>query len=628
MKTKSLAIKAKKRSCSFNPSLISDQLAKAISLDLGISPVGNWDHSLLYNESHEADYINRIRQVSEFRKKFTIPNSLDSTRLHRLAIDDFLRRNSHSRYLLGCLDFNVDGTQRISRSLGTLHTVLLRAKAFLGSLFADFSVEEWYLGCKHSNGTTIGLKFVNTNLEDKWQFPLSTTLTALPIFLDYLAFDTDLHEALCAFNNVRVIDASCFNIVKGSRLTTVDKDLSKRRVIAIEPTVNMFLQLGLFSVMTSRMAEIGLDLSVLQNIHREKARIASVFPKEMATLDLSNASDSVLTPLVKELFSGSMLNSLLATRCTHASDGDRVTPLYIYATMGNATTFPVETLIFYALCDACCRTDNLTVMPDFDRVTVVSVFGDDIIVPTVVAPRVIWVLEQLGFTLNTEKSFFGEEMFRESCGADYYRGVNVRPYYLRAPHNDRMSSLAPWLYIICNRLIKKYISYFGVAVVNILHRYELFKTLFRLFRQHKIRVALVPADYPDDSGIQLLHEYIAGVFQNPGLDLAPIRTNRHGTVLFAFHLFQYRAKQYRDGYHVYNDDLHHATWLKSCSRLSETESKPVKVLRPHEFWSYYLTVSLGSAGKYTEKKIGGYVVSKGCCFKQSPTEIFTFSLIN
>jgi len=90
-----------------------------------------------------------------------------------------------------------------------------------------------------------------------------------------------------------------------------------------------------------------------------------------------------------------------------------------------------------------------------------SVFGDDCIVPTSIAANYITALEGVGFEVNDYKSFYGEtEKFRESCGGDYLAGHAVRPYTVRAPTSQKMSSLEPWLYIIFNSVITKYISHF------------------------------------------------------------------------------------------------------------------------------------------------------------------------
>jgi hypothetical protein len=60
----------------------------------------------------------------------------------------------------------------------------------------------------------------------------------------------------------------------------------------------------------------------------------------------------------------------------------------------------------------------------------VSLYGDDIIVPTATAVSVVGGLESFGLKVNIRKSFWTGE-FRESCGGDYFRGLDVTPVYLR-----------------------------------------------------------------------------------------------------------------------------------------------------------------------------------------------------
>jgi len=74
--------------------------------------------------------------------------------------------------------------------------------------------------------------------------------------------------------------------------------------------------------------------------------------------------------------------------------------------MGNGFTFPLETLIFWALTRAVCGST-----------ATVSAYGDDIICPSDRAEDVIAVLTEVGFSVNLEKSFWNGP-FRESCGSD------------------------------------------------------------------------------------------------------------------------------------------------------------------------------------------------------------------
>jgi len=88
--------------------------------------------------------------------------------------------------------------------------------------------------------------------------------------------------------------------------------------------------------------------------------------------------------------------------------------------MGNATTFPVQSLVFWSIC-----VSTLEVV-GYKNPADVYVFGDDIIVPTEVAPLIMAVLPCFGLVVNQNKSFH-KGAFRESCGTDAFNGVNVTP---------------------------------------------------------------------------------------------------------------------------------------------------------------------------------------------------------
>jgi hypothetical protein len=96
----------------------------------------------------------------------------------------------------------------------------------------------------------------------------------------------------------------------------------------------------------------------------------------------------------------------------------------MFSSMGNGFTFELESLLFYAIARAVCWTEGLS--------GTVSVYGDDIIVPTAAYQDLVYVLGVLGFSVNTEKSFH-EGGFRESCGGHYLFGRCVTPFYIRKP---------------------------------------------------------------------------------------------------------------------------------------------------------------------------------------------------
>lgn len=212
--------------------------------------------------------------------------------------------------------------------------------------------------------------------------------------------------------------------VHPGRLVFVPKDRRTFRAIGPEPMLNGMVQLGIGRYIARRLGRFGVDLKD-QTINQKMARSGSI-DGGLATLDLSSASDCISIGVVEHLLPHDWFLFLSRYRTGLLEYGDSVIKLEKFSTMGNGFTFPLETLIFWALAQGCCESKK--------DAHSVSVYGDDIIVPTHCYPRLVKVLNACGFVVNPKKSF-AEGPFRESCGADYLSGINIRPYYLR----DRLS---------------------------------------------------------------------------------------------------------------------------------------------------------------------------------------------
>jgi hypothetical protein len=213
--------------------------------------------------------------------------------------------------------------------------------------------------------------------------------------------------------------------VPGNRFTTVPKDASKFRGIAIEPSVNLFYQLGLGRAVRRKLLQSGIDLKNGQDIHRQVAREASI-RGHMSTLDLSNASDTICRNLVKLLLPSNWFELFDSLRSPTTHVDGKTLRLEKFSSMGNGFTFELETLVFLGICAASLESCGLPVLIG----TNVLVYGDDIIVPTECSRVVISALRFFGMDLNESKSFVSGP-FRESCGGDFFEGIDVRPYFLK-----------------------------------------------------------------------------------------------------------------------------------------------------------------------------------------------------
>jgi hypothetical protein len=163
--------------------------------------------------------------------------------------------------------------------------------------------------------------------------------------------------------------------------------------------------------------------------------------------------------------------------------------------MGSGHTFPLQTLLFYAITQAVCE-----LLGERGKV---SVYGDDIICPNFAAPPLVEVFRWIGFTVNTDKSFWSSDYmhlmkFRESCGGDFYDAVPVRPWMPECETRAvKKNEYIAELHKIINGLTSRW------------HPVELPGTLRELFRElaKVCTVSFVPDTETETSGIRcwLLH---------------------------------------------------------------------------------------------------------------------------
>jgi len=214
-----------------------------------------------------------------------------------------------------------------------------------------------------------------------------------------------------------------YQIVDSNVMFTVPKNTEIDRCACKEPDFNMYLQKGVGNVIRNCLRRVGIDLND-QSRNQSLARIGSL-NDSLATLDLSSASDSICREFVFQALPIAWFTYLDDIRCHSTVIPDQgIHVNQMFSSMGNGFTFELESLLFYAVAKA---TAYFTGTPG-----TISVYGDDIIVPTQMYQDLIIALEFLGFSVNTDKSF-GSGTFRESCGGHYISGRCVTPFYIRKP---------------------------------------------------------------------------------------------------------------------------------------------------------------------------------------------------
>lgn len=224
--------------------------------------------------------------------------------------------------------------------------------------------------------------------------------------------------------------SNCSNpaFLRGNRFTTVPKTAKTDRGICVEPSLNIYFQLAVGSAIRKALKRKGIDLRYGQDRHRDAVEHGSR-SREIATIDLSMASDCLSNELVRLVMPPMWYDLLDSLRSKETKINGVWHRNAKFSSMGNGFTFELETLIFYTLCLTICCDMKVSYKD-------VSVYGDDIIVPTIVASRVVDALRYFGFTPNKRKTFIDDVPFRESCGADYFNGLLVRGHNIGRIPNE------------------------------------------------------------------------------------------------------------------------------------------------------------------------------------------------
>jgi len=218
--------------------------------------------------------------------------------------------------------------------------------------------------------------------------------------------------------------------VRGGKIFFALKNAEISRTCCTEASLNMLFQKAAGEFIEQRLEYFfGISLKKQPDFNRELARIGSL-NGSFGTVDLVSASDSIGLFLFRRDFpTGVLKTTMEMSRSTVAvlPDGDEE-DLQMISTMGNGFTFPLQTLIFASAVRAVYQVMGF---PCFDPKTQFGVFGDDIVVRREAYDFLNSMLAKLGFTVNVGKSF-NTGPFRESCGHDYYDGMQIRGVYIRS----------------------------------------------------------------------------------------------------------------------------------------------------------------------------------------------------
>jgi hypothetical protein len=233
-----------------------------------------------------------------------------------------------------------------------------------------------------------------------------------------------------------------------ARLISVPKNSSSRRTITVEPMLYQFVQQGLNILLRDSISECRILRNCLALSDQSKNQVLALEGSRFdnwATIDLKSASDLLSVSLVKSVFrhNPQFLEDMMACRSPFVESPNRETlTLGKFAGMGNALTFPVQSICFAVVCLAAIM-DTEGTTPSYWRLRRASrhirIYGDDIIVSKRYAHQCVAWLQDVGLAVNVKKSFLTGN-FKESCGVEAFRGVDITPLYIK--HQPEMLTSA------------------------------------------------------------------------------------------------------------------------------------------------------------------------------------------
>ena len=409
----------------------------------------DWSPQCMNDQTVSEEQFFFRYQTSSFLKKFPFPGDRES------RIETALRgfRDAEDR----CRAFNKRGVYKALELNGseTTRALLPRMRKFIAAVLGECRVDQILIAAKHGPGSSLATTKGQVSKYFKYaNLPYTVTQDASDYGWSLIRSDERWYNALKEEYLIRHRDCAgvaddsilkrfSMEIVKGNRIEFVPKDARKERTIAIEPLLNLMLQLGVDRHIRRRLKRFQCNLDD-QTRNQQFAFEGSVpGGPGFCTLDLSAASDTVSMGVCKLLLPKDWYSFLVDLRSPAGVARGETFSYEKISSMGNGYTFVLESLIFLAAAFAVAKED-----PRVSNVLgSISVYGDDIVVPPTCYHRLVELLRVLGFKINSAKSF-SSGPFRESCGKDYFRGTLVRPLFLSGGITHVTE-----LFALCNRLL-------------------------------------------------------------------------------------------------------------------------------------------------------------------------------
>lgn len=284
-----------------------------------------------------------------------------------------------------------------------LKTKLSRMKRYISNVLGDF---QCFLNeIPHLVKVTPGATSTNSRKDSLPQLKLKKSLCCTKGAASYL-------NAIYKYYGFK---EPKLEFVDSNRIELVPKNWKTDRTIACEPEGNLPFQLAFDTYGKRRLRRFGINLR--DQSANQRAAVEGSINGKLATIDFSAASDSIAYNLVAWLLPYDWFKFLDRMRSPKYFGAFGEGSYQKFSSMGNGTTFVLETLLFAAACYAVGSKEFL-------------VYGDDVVIESHLFPSYLKLTRFLGFTINEEKSFIAGP-FRESCGLDSFDGKDVTPFFIR-----------------------------------------------------------------------------------------------------------------------------------------------------------------------------------------------------
>jgi len=382
------------------------------------------DGALLPNPCENS--VKVVRQILYCFSKYKLPYSADQelSALQKFKqTDEGLQTVNEMASALYCDTVDNKDWPTPALRRGSRRSVLHRARILLARLFARFDPKDIYP--RNGPGAVAGKQ----KPWEKFRFNnVSANITNTYPRDEY--FYSSLGHVCDAYKNFD----SWTEEDHPARVILVQKDSRGPRLISAEPVDYQWIQQGLRSAIVRLVETHPLtrwNVFFTDQKPNQRGALLGSSTGRYATLDLNEASDRVSVGLVRLLFPSNVFECLMACRssATVLPTGE-VLKLHKFAPMGSSLCFPVMALTIWAILTAAA--------PNADARKSILVYGDDVIVPTAQAADAIEQLESCGLKINRDKSCTSG-LFRESCGTDSFKGVDVTPVRFRTVWSESRS---------------------------------------------------------------------------------------------------------------------------------------------------------------------------------------------